>query len=180
MTGLLTKTVFVAALEKEIQRSERSSHPFALILLDVDHLADINATHGYGTGDRVLERIGFLVRSYFREQDWVARSSDDTFAVLLPETHPKHAEHLADQVRITIEQRLELHDDRLGQPRPVTVSVGVLIAQSVDQTVRPQQLLMDAREAVDRAKRSGRNRVEMIDATVLRLSPPSRASQPLG
>ena len=62
-----------AALDKEIQRAERFDHPFSLILIDVDHLSDINARHGYGVGDRVLERIGILMRNYFREQDWVAR-----------------------------------------------------------------------------------------------------------
>ena len=52
MTGVQTCALpifFLAALEKEIQRSERFGHPFAVILLDVDRLADINARHGAGT-----------------------------------------------------------------------------------------------------------------------------------
>ena len=71
LTTLHTRAVFLAALEKEIQRAERFGHPFALVLLDVDRLAEINATHGYGAGDRVIERIGIVVRNYFRETDWV-------------------------------------------------------------------------------------------------------------
>jgi diguanylate cyclase (GGDEF)-like protein len=179
LTTLHTKAVLAAALEKEIQRSERFGHPFALILLDVDRLADINAKHGYGAGDRVLERIGIVVRAYFREQDWVARSSGDTFAVLLPETPRAHAEHLADLVRATVEERLELHDYRSQERVPVTVSVGLVIAESVDQSVRAEHLLSMAREAVDRAKQAGRNRVQRAVATVGRSAPPARDSLPM-
>jgi diguanylate cyclase (GGDEF)-like protein len=177
LTTLHSKQVFLAALEKEIQRAERFRHPIALILLDVDRLGVINDKHGYGAGDRVLERIGIVVRSYFREHDWVARFGDDTFAVLLPATYSEHARQLADRVRATVEQRLELHDYRSDEQMSVTVSVGVLIADSVDQTVRAEQVMVLARAAVDRAKHAGRNRVELVDATVQRsaVTPPRDA-----
>lgn len=174
LTTLHTRTVFVAALEKEIHRAERFGHPFALILLDVDRLADINTRHGYGAGDRVLERIGIVVRNYFRETDWVARSSGDTFAVLLPETQRDNAARLADRVRTMVEGRLHLHDYRSEQQFPVTVSVGVLIAETVDKSVRAEQLLTEAKQAVDRAKQAGRNRVECADAVIGRTVAPTR------
>lgn len=85
------------------------------MLLGVDRLADINATHGYGAGDRVIERVGIVVRSYFRDTDWVARVVGDTFAVLLPETERLNAERLADRVRIVVSTRLQLHDYRSDQ-----------------------------------------------------------------
>jgi diguanylate cyclase (GGDEF)-like protein len=179
LTTLHTRAVFLAALEKEIQRSERFGHPFAVIMLDVDRLADINAKHGYGSGDRVLERIGFTVRNYFREQDWVARYSGDTFAVLLPETHREHAEQLADRIRATVETRLELHDYRSDEQVPVTVSVGVLIAEAVDQSVRAEQLLDDVKDAVDRAKQAGRNRIECVDVGLNRPVPPDTGGPPV-
>jgi diguanylate cyclase (GGDEF)-like protein len=174
LTTLLTRGVFVAVLEKEIQRSERFGHPFALILLDVDRLADLNAKHGYGAGDRVLERIGIIVRSYFREQDWVARCAGDSFAVLLPETIRSNAQQLADRVCVMVAERLELHDYRTEEPIPVTVSVGVLIAESVDKNVRAEQLLDITKQAVDRAKNGGRNRVERVEITATRSPTPVR------
>lgn len=179
LTTLHTRRVFLAALEKEIHRSERFGHSFALILLNVDRLADINAKHGYGAGDRVIERIGIVVRNYFRETDWVARSSGDTFAVLLPETQRANAERLADRVRAMVEERLQLHDYRSDQQFPVTVSAGVLIAESVDQSVRAEQLMTAAKEAVDRAKKGGRNRVERVDAVGGPPSAPAREGMPM-
>ena len=55
----------------------------SLILFDVDRLSEINQQHGYGVGDKVLERLGILIRQYFRQHDWVARHSEDSIAVLL-------------------------------------------------------------------------------------------------
>ena len=174
LTTLHTRAVFLAALEREIQRAERFGRPFALILLDVDRLGDINAKHGYGAGDRIIERIGIVVRNYFRETDWVARSSGDTFAVLLPEIQGVDAERLADRVRIMVQERLQLHDYRSDQQFPVTVTAGVLVAETVDGSVRAEQLLTEAKEAVNAAKRAGRNRVHRVDAVLGRTVAPTR------
>ncbi len=162
LTTLYTRQVFVAALNREIQRSERFGHPFAVLLLDVDRLAEINARHGYGAGDRVLERVGIVVRNYFRETDWVARVGEDTYAVLMPETEGVHAERLADRMRVMVQERLQLHDHRSEEQFPVTVSVAVLIARRVDRRMQAVQLLTDAEDALARAKQAGRNRIERV------------------
>jgi diguanylate cyclase (GGDEF)-like protein len=175
LTTLHTRAVFVAALEKEIQRAERFGHPFAVILFDVDNLAEINATHGYGSGDRLLERIGITIRNYFRETDWVARTAGDAFAVLLPEIQRLNAERLADRVRNMVSERLQLHDHRSNTQIPVTLSVGVLIAESVDKSVRAEQMMAEAKAAVDRAKTAGRNRIETADVAIGRQVAPTRA-----
>jgi diguanylate cyclase (GGDEF)-like protein len=175
LTTLHTRSVFVAALEKEIQRAERFGHPFAVILFDVDNLAEINATHGYGAGDRIIERIGITIRNYFRETDWVARTSGDAFSVLLPEIQRANAERLADRVRNMVRERLQLHDHRSDTQFPVTVSAGVLIAESVDKSVRAEQMMVEAKAAVELAKQAGRNRVHAADVTIGRSVAPTRA-----
>ena len=179
LTTLLTRAVFLAALEKEIQRSERFGHPFALILIDIDRLAEINAAHGYGAGDFVIERVGIVVRNYFRETDWVARSSGGALAALLPETQRADAQRLGNRVRIMVEERLQLRDYRSDDRFPVTVSVGVLVAETVDRGVRADLLLAEAAEAVTRAKKLGRNRVEYVDAVVGRTATQTRESPSL-
>jgi len=154
--------VLLAALEKEIRRAERFLHPFAMILVDVDHLNAINAKHGYGFGDRVLERIGIVIRNYFREHDWVTRCSEDTFAILLPETARPNAESLADGLRVTVEERLALRDYRTEEQVQVTVSVAVLIGDGQSSN-NADQVLRQAEEAIVRAKERGRNRVEVVE-----------------
>ena len=87
-----------------------------MILFDVDHLSSINKEHGYGVGDEILERLGILIRKYFRQHDWVARHSEDSMAVLLTRTDAEHASELAERVRRTVEERLGFADHRTDQP----------------------------------------------------------------
>lgn len=160
LTTLHTRAVFVAAVDKEIQRSERFGEPFALILIDIDRLADINTRYGHGAGNRVLERVGIVVRNYFRDTDWVARLCEDTFAVLLPAIQGYNAERLAERMRVTVEERLQVHDHRSDQQFPVTISVGVVVAESVARTEKAERLIAAGEQAIDRAKLAGGNRVE--------------------
>jgi diguanylate cyclase (GGDEF)-like protein len=159
LTTLHTRQVLVAALDKEIQRSERFGHPFALIVFDVDHLAAINNAHGFGFGDRLLERIGIVLHNYFREQDWVCRAGSDEFGILLPETPLDHAALLAERVRVTVQDRMTLRDYRTEEQVSVTVSAGVVLVEAVDSSVRAGHILAEAEQAVHRAKHAGRNRV---------------------
>lgn len=170
LTTLHAGAVLESALEKEIHRAERFGHPLAVVLFDVDRMAAINARHGFGFGDRVLERLGILMRTYFREQDWVARWAEDAFAVLLTETLPAHAELLAERVRVMVQDRLKLRDYRTEERVSVTVSVGVVLAEAVDMELTVQQVRHHAEQAVYRAKEAGRNRIERIDVSATSLS----------
>ena len=176
LTTLHTRQVLMTVLEKEIQRSERYAHPFALILFDVDHLAAINDTHGYGFGDRVLERIGIVLHNYFREQDWVCRAGSDEFGVLLPETPLRHAELLAERVRMTVHDRMSLRDYRTEEQVTVTVSAGIVLVEAVDSSINADRLIVEAEQAVHRAKHGGRNRVVQAAVNVHRTTPPVRAT----
>ena len=74
------------ALEQEIQRALRHKHALAVLLFDINDLSEIDREHGWGVGERLLERTGILARQYFRTHDWVARRGKAAIAVLLPET----------------------------------------------------------------------------------------------
>ena len=158
--------------------SERFGQPFALIVFEIDRLADINARHGYGAGDRVLERLGIVVRSHFRNTDWVARLSEGTFAVLLPGIDGVNAGRLAERLCVVVQERLQLRDHRSDQQFPVTISVAVLVAESVDWSVKAEELLAKAHAAIERAKSGGGNRVEQAEAIVRGSSTPVRGILP--
>jgi len=70
LTTLVARPAFEQAIAKELDRAQRRHHPIALILFDVDHLSSINAELGYGSGDRLLERLGIAARRFFRNDDW--------------------------------------------------------------------------------------------------------------
>jgi diguanylate cyclase (GGDEF)-like protein len=164
LTTVQTRPVLELALFKECQRAERFEHWLSMILLDIDGLSEINRVHGYGVGDRVLERLGILVGSYFRQHDWVARYAEDAIAVLLPETSPADAMSLADRTRTMVHERLTFRDYRTDQRASVTVSVAVVSARAIEgEPIDAHRVLAAAEAALDRAKTTGRNRVEHVE-----------------
>ena len=170
LTTLHTRPVLEAALHKESHRAERFQHWLSIIMLDVDNLSAINRSYGYGVGDRVLERMGILLRSYFRQHDWVARYDEDTIAVVLPETSPEDALALAERAQLMVQERLTFRDHRTEQRVEVTVSTAVVSARAAEgQPVDVERVLAEAEAATARAKTSSRNRVEHVQ-----LMPPVR------
>jgi diguanylate cyclase (GGDEF)-like protein len=164
LTTLHTRPLFDAVLAKEVERASRFGVPLSLILFDVDHLSAINQEHGYGVGDKILERLGILIRNYFRQHDWVARHSEDSIAVLLSRTDADHASDLAERVRSTVAERLGFVDHLTESPVTVTVTAAVInLTIAVGDVIDTERLMADAEAAVERAKRQGRNRVERVD-----------------
>jgi diguanylate cyclase (GGDEF)-like protein len=164
LTTLYTRPVFDAALGKILDRAGRFGDAMSIILFDVDQLAAINSAYGYGVGDRILERLGILIRGFFRQHDWIARYAEDAIAVILSRTVAEDATDLAGRVRDTVQERLEFLDHRTDQPVRVTITAAVVnIAVSVGDVLDPDRVMADAEAAVDRAKRQGRGRVERVD-----------------
>ena len=173
LTTLYTRPVFDAVLLKEAERASRFAHPLSLILFDVDRLSAINEEFGYGVGDRILERLGILLRNYFRLHDWVARYSDDAMSVLLVGDDAAHARELAEHTRTTVEHRLGFTDHRTDESIAVTVSAAVVTVAALKAgVIDPERLLTTAEAAVASAKRKGRNRVEHVStAAISRILP---------
>lgn len=164
LTTVYTRPLFEAVLAKELERAGRFGNSVSLILFDVDNLSAINQRFGYGVGDKILERLGIMIRQYFRQHDWVARHSEDSIAVLLVRTDADHASELAEKLRATVEERLEFTDHRTDQPVRVTVSAAVInVNVTVGDVIDPERLLADAEAAIERCKQQGRNRVERLD-----------------
>jgi diguanylate cyclase (GGDEF)-like protein len=161
LTTLHTRVMLDTVILKECQRAERFEHWLSLLLIDLDHLSDLNRTRGYGVGDQVLERMGVLIRKYFRQQDWVARYSEDVVAVLLPETGPEDAATLANLMRTMLEERLTVDDER---QRPVSVSVAVASARPLNgYPIDADRLIDEADAALARVKDGDRERLELVE-----------------
>ena len=164
LTTLHTRPVLDAVLPKECCRAERFEHWVSMMLIDIDNLSAINKAHGYGVGDRILERMGILLRAYYREHDWVARYDEDTVAVLLPETTPEDAMSLAERTQTMVHERLTFRDYRTEQRIVVTVSIAVTSARALEgEPIDHERLSKEAEAALERAKASGRSRVEHVE-----------------
>jgi diguanylate cyclase (GGDEF)-like protein len=135
-------------------RGERDS-PVAVVVFDVDHFKRINDEHGHAAGDSVLITIALTCQAQLKDGELAARIGGEEFAVALPGTDLSVAQRFADQLRDAIAHQ-HLARDAGGTLPPVTVSVGVTVARSVDSL---DAILTRADEALYGAKRGGRNAV---------------------
>jgi diguanylate cyclase (GGDEF)-like protein len=165
LTTLLNTEVFDLVLQQEIQRALRHHHGVSMILFDVDDLSQLNRAHGYGAGDRLLERLGILTRQFFRTHDWAARYDDDSMGVLLPETTLDQASSLASRFCEMVQQRLVLLEHKTDAQTTVTVSAAAVGIDVVREEIDPRAIMAEAHAAVLRAKMNGGNRVERVEFT---------------
>jgi diguanylate cyclase (GGDEF)-like protein len=150
LTSLFNRRRLMELLGAEVRRSQRLSHRFAVLMLDVDQFKTYNDAHGHLAGDHVLVRVAELMRESVREVDVVARYGGEEFVVLMPEAGPQDAATVAERVRRRIAEERFPH-------RTVTVSLGVAHYPANGDSAEAVIAAADA--ALYQAKRAGRNRV---------------------
>lgn len=151
LTGALNRPVFETLLAREHARAERQGEPLSLMLLAIDHFKTINERHSHATGDQVLKALVHHLSARLRSNDLLTRWDGKAFALLLPDTPLEEALAVADVLRASVaDAALDA-----GLP-PVTISIGVtLMVAGAD----PERIFQQAIQALDNAKREGRNRV---------------------
>ncbi|HSR68523.1 MAG TPA: diguanylate cyclase [Acidobacteriota bacterium] len=156
LTGLFNRGAILDKLNSELSRGQRSGEPVAVILGDIDHFKQINDNHGHPAGDEVLRRLSARLRKSSRSYDSVGRYGGEEFLVVVPGCGPEDA----------LKQARRLHETVGSQPvdcgeikLPVTMSMGLTV---YDGRSEPdiEELVHDADEALYRAKRLGRDRIE--------------------
>ncbi len=161
-TGLLNARTWESEAEAEVARAVRARMALAVAVLDIDWFKRVNDTYGHLFGDEVLKDIARCLPGVLREYDSAGRFGGEEFVLLLPHTRAVDAFRIADRVRDHI-SGLSLHTSD-GQSVQVTVSVGVA-ALDAGSSRELSDLLAAADAALYRAKRDGRNQVQMISTT---------------
>ncbi|WP_428773824.1 sensor domain-containing diguanylate cyclase [Vibrio sp.] len=139
-------------LAYELNRAERLDSGFGVILIDVDHFKRINDTFGHQTGDLVLMEIADILQNSVRKIDTVGRWGGEEFLIICPDTHQQGLVQLAERIRVAIAQ----HDFPIAGNQ--TTSFGVANYQYGDT---PLNVIARADSALYKAKRHGKNRVEV-------------------
>ncbi len=158
LTGLYNHRYFQEILEAELERSSRYNHPLSMILADIDHFKKVNDHFGHPAGDHVLKMVAEMLVSLVRRCDIVSRYGGEEFTIILPETGINSARILAQRIRRGIEQMHITYDDR---KIPVTISCGIASTEVVNGNITRTELIERSDQALYRAKKSGRNRVEV-------------------
>lgn len=155
LTGLLNHSNLKLHLEAELSRASRDDSDVAYAMLDLDFFKSINDTYGHAAGDRLLRSLGLFLRQRLRRSDVLGRYGGDELAVILPRTDGPTAQQVLERIRASFsELRHRVGDEEIG----ATLSCGI-----ATYPVNPTAglLVQAADAALYKAKRAGRNRVEL-------------------
>jgi diguanylate cyclase (GGDEF)-like protein len=154
LTSLPNRRAMDRLSERELRRRDRYPSPLALALIDVDHFKQINSVYLLPGGDKVLVELARCLGGSLRTVDFLGRIGGEEFLVIAPETNLEGAHVLAERIRINVEKHIFSYKE---ENIPVTVSVGVAVAEAASQADY-EQMKHVAAAALAEAKRTGRNR----------------------
>lgn len=160
LTGLPNRRAFQEALERAASRRDRGTRS-ALMMLDMDHLKELNDAEGHLEGDQALVNLAMLLRRHIRAEDMAARIGGDEFAVLFEDTTVDHALEIAERIReAAFSDTFTPHAREHG----VGVSAGIVgLEEGINRV-----LIMDRSDAaLYAAKESGRNQVIVWSPTMI-------------
>ncbi len=153
LTGLPNARSLFLQLDGELSRSRRTSHPVAVLALDLDNFRQINQRHGQLEGNRILRAVANGLKSVCREYDAVARMGGDEFVVVLSGPRPGEMNAKLEQLRGVISQACR--EVLVGEP--LTVSIGA--AHYPEDGADAEELLSAADKRMYTEKRLHRQRM---------------------
>lgn len=160
LTQLYNSRHFYRQLEVEADRSKRYDHALTLLLMDIDHFKHYNDAYGHLEGDKVLVRMGQVIKSCLRRMDSAHRYGGEEFTVILPETRADEAGIVAHRIKDAVR----------GQkfyPQPGGPAVSLTISIGVAQYAPPEEIssfVQRADKAMYASKQKGRDRVSTLAA----------------
>ena len=159
LTGVGNRRQLLQRLTEECARSNRSSQPFALLVVDLDNFKMINDTHGHAAGDACLQHFTLMAQTRLRPGDLLARTGGDEFCIMLPASTLREGAMIARRI---VEVCREDAAGCAGTEVPLSVSIG--IAQWTREIgILPDRLIAAADHALYVAKKEGRDRYAVYD-----------------
>ncbi|HKR15695.1 MAG TPA: diguanylate cyclase [Pyrinomonadaceae bacterium] len=153
LTGLANRRRFRVALAREVERWRRYRIPCALLMLDIDHLKQVNDKFGHPAGDMVIRQIAQTLKEVSRDNDTAARLGGEEFSLLLAGVDLERAATAANRLRAVLSGK------RVEGVGVVTVSIGVAGCPESGTTERALYAASD--RALYVSKNSGRDRVSV-------------------
>jgi diguanylate cyclase (GGDEF)-like protein len=157
LTGLYNHRFLIQQLTLEVDRQKRYAAPLSVLMIDIDHFKHYNDTNGHLAGDQALKATAILIQRAVRQTDIVARYGGEEFAAILINAGKVMAREIGERVRRNVAET-RFPNEHLQPSGNLTVSVGAATYSSSISTLT--DLLREADNALYRAKRGGRNRLE--------------------
>jgi diguanylate cyclase (GGDEF)-like protein/PAS domain S-box-containing protein len=151
LTGLPNRALLSDRCQNALGIARRGGQSVALLFLDLDHFKNVNDSLGHRVGDQVLIELAQRLKASVREQDTVSRLGGDEFILLLPDTSPMGAAHVAEKLLKAALMPFQIEQHELT----VTPSIGIAVYPRDGADLDALSRCADA--AMYSAKEDGRN-----------------------
>ena len=169
LTGLYNSRMYYSMLTGEITRAQRHGRPISVLMLDIDYFKRVNDEYGHMAGDRVLERLGLLLKECIRSGDSVCRYGGEEFTIILPELGVEAASETAERLREIVEQT----EFDIGEEHKIKITVSIGFAAFPESAGTAEELTKAADIALYTAKEEGRNRAARYKKNAEAVAKPS-------
>ncbi len=156
-TGLYNRRYLEETLDRELHRSRRLEAPLGVVMMDLDHFKDFNDTYGPAAGDALLIALAHTITGEISTEDIACRYGGEEFLLVMPGASLETTRERAENVRQAVKALEVKYQDRFF--KSTTISLGV--ATFPDHGTTSEELIAAADAALYRAKKAGRDRVEV-------------------
>ncbi|MEO8572545.1 MAG: GGDEF domain-containing protein, partial [Pyrinomonadaceae bacterium] len=101
LTNLPNERAFFMVLENQLAESQRfrSERPLTVVSIDIKNFGDVNQNFGFAAGDRMLAFVSENLAGLLRKMDFLSRSTNDEFLILLPTASEKFAGEILQRIK---------------------------------------------------------------------------------
>ncbi len=168
-TGVQNRRFFELFLQREMERCRRYQRGLTLMMVNLDGWQKFAAARGAVRSREELRSLAqCIIVCVRRGSDVVCRYSNDTFAILLPETTLPGTQAIAETIRRNIEGQETFRG-------LFDIGIGIAIAETESSSKDAADLMAAANRALYQAKSSGRNQTDVV-----RLAAPAASKPPPG
>jgi diguanylate cyclase (GGDEF)-like protein len=154
LTQAYNRRHFFEAASQQLARAQRYGGTFSVAIMDIDHFKDINDTHGHLAGDQVLRDVSSICHKNIRLPDTFARYGGDEFIFLFPETGKEKAKEGLERIHASISRNITYYENL-----DIKTKISVGLSEFSSKTILIDDVLIEADQALYRAKREGGNKI---------------------
>ena len=153
LTGLYNRQYFFKKMDSYIEQIDQTNEQFAVAMIDIDNIKDINDTYGDEAGDKSIIALSEILRSCTNHKDLVSRFNNEEFCVVLKDINQLNTHHIFERIREEIKNVVIFSNK--GKSIKFTASIGVVIHKddTFDESINQADMLLY------KAKQNGINQI---------------------
>jgi diguanylate cyclase (GGDEF)-like protein len=157
LTGLFRKDIFLEILKKEILFANREKeYTFSVAYLDLDNFKGVNDNFGHYSGDKVIEKLGSIIKKVIRGSDMGFRIGGDEFAIIFKNATNEEAKQVCQKIKVEFSSFEFIFNEK--RVFNVGISIGIVQYNS-ENKLGFESLIEAVDEKLYDAKKNGRNQI---------------------